>query len=289
MIASPFTLDPNELNVFAAVVFASSPGVFRIVRGLTLDIKTRDYVAAAQTRGERPWYIMLWEILPNARGPLIVDFCLRIGYTTILLGTLGFFGLGLLFLGLSGCFFGGLLFGLLRGLAFGFLCNLALFLFLLQARGFDRFVLRALRGLALRAGFLENAARFLAIAVIGANLFLHDLTLDVGAFLADFYRNRSCFGSSTGCTPASRSTPRRNRRTQFGLCFSFQRYLTATAGRERAPFAMALPQKIQQLDFLVIGDGRILVINREPRLTELHQQPVGRNTNHFCELFYCYI
>ncbi|MEM9148522.1 MAG: ABC transporter permease [Pseudomonadota bacterium] len=89
------SLDPNELNVFAAVVFASSPGVFRIVRGLTMDIKTRDYVAAAQTRGERPWYIMLWEILPNARGPLIVDLCLRIGYTTILLGTLGFFGLGL--------------------------------------------------------------------------------------------------------------------------------------------------------------------------------------------------
>ncbi|MEL6267313.1 MAG: ABC transporter permease [Pseudomonadota bacterium] len=89
------SLDPNELNVFAAVVFVSAPGVYRIVRGLTLDIKTRDYVAAAQTRGERPWYIMLWEILPNARGPLIVDFCLRIGYTTILLGTLGFFGLGL--------------------------------------------------------------------------------------------------------------------------------------------------------------------------------------------------
>ena len=91
----PFSLDPNELNVFAAVVFASSPGVFRIVRGLVMDIKTRDYVAAAQTRGERPWYIMLWEVLPNTRGPLIVDGCLRIGYTTILLGTLGFFGLGL--------------------------------------------------------------------------------------------------------------------------------------------------------------------------------------------------
>ena len=91
----PLALDPNELNVFAAVVFASAPGVFRIVRGLAMDIKTRDYVAAAQTRGERPWYIMLWEILPNARGPLIVDACLRIGYTTILLGTLGFFGLGL--------------------------------------------------------------------------------------------------------------------------------------------------------------------------------------------------
>ncbi len=87
-------MSPNLLNVFVAVVFVNSPTVFRIVRGITLDIKTRDYVAAAQTRGEGPWYIMLWEILPNARGPLIVDFCLRIGYTTILLGTLGFFGLG---------------------------------------------------------------------------------------------------------------------------------------------------------------------------------------------------
>lgn len=87
-------MDPNLLNVFVSVVFVNAPTVFRIVRGLVLDIRTRDYVAAAQTRGERPWYIMLWEILPNARGPLIVDFCLRIGYTTILLGTLGFFGLG---------------------------------------------------------------------------------------------------------------------------------------------------------------------------------------------------
>jgi peptide/nickel transport system permease protein len=89
------SIEPNELNIFVAVVFASSPGVFRIVRGLTMDIRTRDYVSAAQTRGERPWYIMLWEMLPNARGPLIVDTCLRIGYTTILLGTLGFFGLGM--------------------------------------------------------------------------------------------------------------------------------------------------------------------------------------------------
>ena len=88
-------IGPGLLVVFVAVVFVNAPTVFRIVRGLALDIKTRDYVAAAQTRGEGPWYIMLWEILPNARGPLIVDFCLRIGYTTILLGTLGFFGLGL--------------------------------------------------------------------------------------------------------------------------------------------------------------------------------------------------
>lgn len=89
-----WAMEPNLLNVFVSVVFVNAPTVFRIVRGIVMDIKSRDYVAAGQTRGEGPWYIMLWEILPNARGPLIVDFCLRIGYTTILLGTLGFFGLG---------------------------------------------------------------------------------------------------------------------------------------------------------------------------------------------------
>jgi peptide/nickel transport system permease protein len=40
-------------------------------------------------------YIMFVEILPNARGPLIVDACLRMGYTTIAIGVLGFLGLGL--------------------------------------------------------------------------------------------------------------------------------------------------------------------------------------------------
>jgi len=96
--ADPFGLlhvSPSTLNIFIAVALASGPGIFRIVRSLTMDIKTREYVLAAQTRGESAWYVMLWEILPNARGPLIVDACLRIGYTTILLGALGYFGLGM--------------------------------------------------------------------------------------------------------------------------------------------------------------------------------------------------
>jgi peptide/nickel transport system permease protein len=52
-------------------------------------------VAAAEVRGERPLYIMLVELLPNARGPLIVDACLRLGYVTIAIAALGFLGLGL--------------------------------------------------------------------------------------------------------------------------------------------------------------------------------------------------
>jgi len=89
------TVGASGLNIVVAITFASAPGIMRIVRGLVLDLRNRDYVAAAQTRGEGSWRIMLVEILPNARGPLIVDSCLRLGYVIITIGVLGFLGLGL--------------------------------------------------------------------------------------------------------------------------------------------------------------------------------------------------
>ena len=85
----------SALNIVLAVTFASAPGIMRIVRGLVLDLRNRDYVAAARMRGEGLWYILLVEILPNARGPLVVDSCLRLGYVIITIGVLGFLGLGL--------------------------------------------------------------------------------------------------------------------------------------------------------------------------------------------------
>lgn len=88
-------LGPSGFNIVIAVTFASAPAIMRIVRGLALDIKTRDYVFAAQTRGESPLWIMVVELLPNVRGPLIVDACLRLGYTTVAITTLTFLGLGL--------------------------------------------------------------------------------------------------------------------------------------------------------------------------------------------------
>jgi len=88
-------LGPSGFNIVVAVTFASAPAIMRIVRGLAMDIKTRDYVFAAQTRGEHPLYIMVFELLPNVRGPIIVDACLRLGYTTVAITTLTFLGLGL--------------------------------------------------------------------------------------------------------------------------------------------------------------------------------------------------
>lgn len=88
-------LGASGFNIVIAVTFASAPAIMRIVRGLTLDTKTRDYIFAAQTRGEHPLRIMIFELLPNARGPIIVDACLRLGYTTVAITTLTFLGLGL--------------------------------------------------------------------------------------------------------------------------------------------------------------------------------------------------
>jgi peptide/nickel transport system permease protein len=88
-------LGPSALNIIAATTFVASPQVARLVRSQALELREREYVAAAKMRGEPAWYIMLMEVLPNARGPLIVDACLRMGYTAILIGTLGFLGVGL--------------------------------------------------------------------------------------------------------------------------------------------------------------------------------------------------
>jgi len=88
-------LGASAINVVLAMTIVGTPGIARLVRSLTLDIRTREYIRAAETRGESAWFIMFVEILPNARGPIIVDAMLRVGYAIFAMGTLGFLGLGI--------------------------------------------------------------------------------------------------------------------------------------------------------------------------------------------------
>jgi peptide/nickel transport system permease protein len=85
----------SALNIVAVLTVTKAPIIARIVRGITLELREREYVAAARMRGESALYIMLVEILPNARGPLLVDMCLRTGYNVVIIGVLGFLGIGL--------------------------------------------------------------------------------------------------------------------------------------------------------------------------------------------------
>ena len=85
----------SALNVVLAMAIGGAPGTARLIRALTKEFRTREYIAAARLRGDSSVRIMLVEILPNCKGPLIVDFLLRIGYAAFYIGTLGFLGLGL--------------------------------------------------------------------------------------------------------------------------------------------------------------------------------------------------
>jgi peptide/nickel transport system permease protein len=87
-------LGPSKSNVVLAIALGSVPGIARIVRGVVLDLRSRSFVLAARIRGERLWYVLLVELLPNARRPILVDATLRMAYATFAIGTLGFLGLG---------------------------------------------------------------------------------------------------------------------------------------------------------------------------------------------------
>lgn len=89
------SIGASRWTVVAAIAIASVPGVARLARSLTLDLRTRDYVQAARLRGENALYIMVREIFPNASGPIIIDLTLRVGYAVFAIATLGFLGLGL--------------------------------------------------------------------------------------------------------------------------------------------------------------------------------------------------
>jgi peptide/nickel transport system permease protein len=74
------------------LIYACS--VFRIARALGMDIIVLDYVEVARARGESIWWILIWEILPNAAVPLMVDFGIRLSFAIRFMSSLSFLGLG---------------------------------------------------------------------------------------------------------------------------------------------------------------------------------------------------
>ncbi len=89
-----FAIGPSPINVIWAIGIGTAPGIARLVRGLTLELRSREFVAAAQMRGESSAYIMFSEILPNLSGPILVDACVRVAFAMFTTGFLGFLGLG---------------------------------------------------------------------------------------------------------------------------------------------------------------------------------------------------
>ncbi|MEO8133109.1 MAG: ABC transporter permease [Betaproteobacteria bacterium] len=93
VIVAAFGSSVPLLIAMAALVY--TPGCYRIIRSLAVNINAMDYVTVARTRGEGRAYIMLHEILPNITGPLLADMGLRFVYVVRLLASLSFLGLGI--------------------------------------------------------------------------------------------------------------------------------------------------------------------------------------------------
>lgn len=81
-------------SVLLVISFVYVPIVARVVRSVTLDIKTREFVQAAQTQGESQAAVLWREVLPSVIPALVVEASLRFSYAIFLVASLGFLGVG---------------------------------------------------------------------------------------------------------------------------------------------------------------------------------------------------
>lgn len=87
-------LGPSRANVLWVLGIAYVPIVARVVRSVVLDVKTKDYVAAARMQGEPLGAILVRDVLPAVLPALAVEAALRFSYAIFLVASLGFLGAG---------------------------------------------------------------------------------------------------------------------------------------------------------------------------------------------------
>jgi len=87
-------LGPSRANVLIVLTLAYVPIVARVVRSVVLDVKSKDYVAAARLQGEPLSALLVRDVLPAVLPALAVEAALRFSYAIFLVASLGFLGAG---------------------------------------------------------------------------------------------------------------------------------------------------------------------------------------------------
>jgi peptide/nickel transport system permease protein len=88
----------SDLSLYRIVLIIGLTGwtlVARLVRGATLSVRTRDFIAAARIAGAGPLRLMIVHILPNVASPLLVATTLSVGNVILTESVLSFLGLGI--------------------------------------------------------------------------------------------------------------------------------------------------------------------------------------------------
>lgn len=81
--------------LIGVIALLESTRVYRLARAVAMNIVVMDFVEAARLRGERLWWIMSREVLPNALSPLAAEFGLRFCFVFLFISALSFLGLGI--------------------------------------------------------------------------------------------------------------------------------------------------------------------------------------------------
>jgi oligopeptide transport system permease protein len=84
----------NFILIFVAIGAIEWLDMARIVRGQTLSLKRREFVAAAEAMGVSNWQIVRRHIVPNTVGPVIVFVTVLVPKVILLESFLSFLGLG---------------------------------------------------------------------------------------------------------------------------------------------------------------------------------------------------
>jgi peptide/nickel transport system permease protein len=77
-----------------AIALIQAPRAVRLIRTLTLEISTREFVEAAVARGESTATIFWRDILANIWPPLLADFGVRLSGSIIVFSSISYLGLG---------------------------------------------------------------------------------------------------------------------------------------------------------------------------------------------------
>lgn len=93
-LALAAALGPDLNNAILAVAFVMIPKFARLVRGETLAVKERQFIAAARAAGAKSLWIIQHHILPNCFSSVIVLATLVLGEAILIAASLSFIGLG---------------------------------------------------------------------------------------------------------------------------------------------------------------------------------------------------
>ena len=82
-------------NLIIAVSFTMTPYFARVIRATAISVVSMDYIEASKSLGSSNIKTIIWHVLPNSIGPIIVQATMNLSYMIMLSAGLSFIGLGI--------------------------------------------------------------------------------------------------------------------------------------------------------------------------------------------------